>query len=71
MIEKLKKELSHVQSEMFYMEETDTAWSKEYTLLWKKSKVINATIKKLLKIESQFTKKMEKLDEKFMKGATK
>jgi len=40
MIEKLKDELRYIEEGLFYMEESDTAWSPAYTKLWKKRRIL-------------------------------
>ena len=51
MIEKLKDELRYIEEGIFYMEESDTAWSPAYTKLCKKRRILKKTIKKLERIE--------------------
>ena len=51
MIEKLKDELMSIEEGIFYMEQSDTAWSRDYTKLRKKRKILKKTIKKLERLE--------------------
>jgi hypothetical protein len=51
MIEKLKQELRSIEEGIVYMELSDTAWSHEYTKLWKQKRVLKKAIKKLERIE--------------------
>lgn len=51
MIEKLKDELMSIEEGIFYMEQTDTAWSPAYTKLCKKRRILKRTIRRLEKLE--------------------
>ena len=51
MIEKLKDELASIEEGIFYMEQTDTAWSPAYTKLCKKRRILKRTIRKLERLE--------------------
>ena len=51
MIEKLKDELMSIEEGIFYMEQTDTAWSPAYTKLCKKRRILKKTIRRLEKLE--------------------
>lgn len=51
MIEKLKNELASVEEGIYYMEETDTAWSPAYTKLCKKRRILKRTIRRLERLE--------------------
>lgn len=50
-IESLKKSLQVIEDAIIYMEETDTAWYSEYSMLRKQKRVIEKTIKKLERLE--------------------
>ena len=56
MIEKLKDELRSIEEGIFYMEESDTAWSPAYTGLCKKRRVLKKTIKRLERIGKKYDK---------------
>lgn len=56
MIEKMKDELRSIEEGIFYMEESDTAWSPAYTGLCKKRRILKRTIKKLERIEKKYDK---------------
>jgi hypothetical protein len=51
MIEKLMDELMSIEEGIFYMEQTDTAWSPAYTKLCKKRRILKRTIRRLEKLE--------------------
>lgn len=51
MIEKLKDELRYIEEGIFYMEESDTAWSPAYTKLCKKRRILKKAIRKLERLE--------------------
>lgn len=51
MIEKMKDELMSIEEGIFYMEQSDTAWSPAYTKLCKKRRILKRTIRKLEKLE--------------------
>lgn len=51
MIEKLKNELRLIEEGIWYMEESDTAWSPAYTKLRKQRSILKKTIHKLEKLE--------------------
>jgi hypothetical protein len=51
MIQKLKDELSSIEEGIYYMEQSDTAWSPAYTKLCKKRRILKKTIRKLEKLE--------------------
>jgi hypothetical protein len=51
MIEKMKDELMSVEEDINYMEQSDTAWSPEYTKLCKKRRILKKTIRKLERLE--------------------
>jgi hypothetical protein len=51
MIEKLKDELSSIEEGIYYMEQSDTAWSPAYTKLCKKRRILKKTIRKLERLE--------------------
>lgn len=51
MIEKMKDELRSIEEGIFYMEQTDTAWSPAYTKLCKKRRILKKTIRKLKRLE--------------------
>ena len=51
MIEKLKNELASIEEGIFYMEQSDTAWSPAYTKLIKKRRILKKAIRKLEKLE--------------------
>lgn len=51
LIEKLKYELSCIEEGIFYFEQTDAAWSPEYTRLCKKRRILKRAIRKLEKLE--------------------
>lgn len=51
MIEKLKDELMSIEEGIYYMEQSDTAWSPAYTKLCKKRRILKKTIRKLERLE--------------------
>jgi Mg2+ and Co2+ transporter CorA len=51
MIEKMKDELRSIEEGIYYMEQTDTAWSPAYTKLCKKRRILKRTIRRLEKLE--------------------
>ena len=51
MIETLKKMLKANEESIRYMEETDTSYSKEYTVLVRQRRVLKSAIRKLERIE--------------------
>ena len=51
MIEKLKDELASVEEGIYYMEQSDTAWSPAYTKLCKKRRILKRTIRRLERLE--------------------
>ena len=51
MIQKLKDELSSIEEGIYYMEQSDTAWSPAYTKLCKKRRILKKTIRKLERLE--------------------
>ena len=51
MIEKMKDMLSSIEDGIFYLEQSDTAWSREYTKLCQKRRVLKKAIRKLEKLE--------------------
>lgn len=51
MIEKLKTELRSIEEAIYYMEESDAAWDRYYTLLCKKRRILKKTIKQLERLE--------------------
>lgn len=53
MIEKMKNELRSIEEGIFYMEQTDTAWSPAYTKLCKQRRILKRTIKKLERLENR------------------
>jgi hypothetical protein len=57
MIERLKDELREIENGIIYMEETDTAWTPEYTKLCKTRKILKKTIHKLEKLEAAYSDK--------------
>lgn len=56
MIEKMKDELRSIEEGIFYMEESDTAWSPAYTGLCKKRRILKRTIKKFERIVKKYDK---------------
>lgn len=50
-IDDLKKVLSMIEESIFYYEQTDIAWSHEYTRLCKKRRILKRAIKKLERLE--------------------
>ncbi len=56
MIEKMKDELRSIEEGIFYMEESDTAWSPAYTGLCKKRRILKRTIKKFERIGKKYDK---------------
>lgn len=56
MIEKMKDELRSIEEGIFYMEESDTAWSPAYTGLCKKRRILKRTIKKLERVGKKYDK---------------
>lgn len=51
MIEKMKDELRSIEEGIFYMEQTDSAWSPVYTKLCKQRRILKKTIRRLEKLE--------------------
>lgn len=51
MVQKLKDELMSIEEGIYYLEQTDTAWSPAYTKLIKKRRILRKTIHKLEKLE--------------------
>ena len=51
MIEKLRNELASVEEGIIYMEESDTAWSREYTKLCKMRRILKKAIRRLERLE--------------------
>lgn len=51
MVEKLKDELRSIEEGIYYMEQSDTAWSPAYTKLCKKRRILKKTIRKLERLE--------------------
>jgi hypothetical protein len=51
MIELLRKELMYIEDGLYYMEQSDTAWSREYTKLCKKRRILKKAIRKLERLE--------------------
>jgi Mg2+ and Co2+ transporter CorA len=51
MIEKMKDELMSIEEGIFYMEQSDTAWSPAYTKLCKKRRILKKAIRRLEKLE--------------------
>jgi hypothetical protein len=49
MLEKLKTELRSIEESLMHMELTDTAWSREYSVLCKKRRILKRAIKRLEK----------------------
>ena len=56
MVEKLKSELRSIEEGIFYAEESDAAWSRFYTGLCKKRRILKRTIKKLERIGKKYDK---------------
>ena len=51
MIESMKSELRSIEEAILYMEDSDTAWCKEYTILSRKRRFLKNTIRKLERYE--------------------
>lgn len=51
MIDTLKLILAQIHEDLYYLEESDTAWNREYTKLCKKRRIIKKAIKRLEKLE--------------------
>lgn len=51
LIETLKNELKTIENDIWYIEETDTAYLPEYTKLCKQRKILKTAIHKLEKLE--------------------
>lgn len=51
MIQRLKDELRSIEEGIYYMEQSDTAWSPAYTKLCKKRRILKKTIRKLERLE--------------------
>ena len=62
MIEKMKHELMSIEDGIRHMEDTDTAWSKAYTILVRKRKFIKNTIRKLERYERAWRLEASKND---------
>jgi hypothetical protein len=52
-VEKLRCELSSLEESIFYLEETDMAWSRSYTKLCKKRRILKKAIRKIEKLEKK------------------
>jgi hypothetical protein len=50
-VEKLRCELSSIEESLFYLEETDMAWSRAYTKLWRQKLIVKSAIRKLERLE--------------------
>lgn len=51
MIEKMKDELRSIDDGIFYLEQTDSAWSPVYTKLRKQRRILKKAIRRLEKLE--------------------
>ena len=47
----LEKQLGYIEADLYYMEESDTAYTREYANLLKTKKIIVKTMKKLKRVE--------------------
>ena len=50
-IKKMKDELRYIEEDISYMEESDTAWSLEYTKLCKQRRILKKAVRKLERLE--------------------
>lgn len=54
MIGILKNELLSIEEGIAYLEATDMAWTKHYTALCKKKRILTKTIKKIERLEAKY-----------------
>ncbi len=53
MIKTLTDLIANIDESLFYLIESDQAWSKEYTRLCKERRILKRAVKKLAKLEAK------------------
>jgi hypothetical protein len=53
MIKRLKEELSYIEDAIFYLVQSDEAWSKTYTILCKQRRILKRMIRRLERLDKK------------------